>query len=124
MAEDIGINVQIGDDFHRVEIRADRQAAEHVTYANISKFSRLGIEFVLDFIQVDPAEFHLVVEDARAAVKADSEIPPLEVPGKVVARIFMSPNLVKGLQAQTAQILEGIAIVPAEKDGAQVEEVQ
>jgi hypothetical protein len=90
-------------------IQIDRSQGAPIVYANLSKFSRLGVDFVLDLIQIDPAEFNLAIEGAR---QSPEEAANLEMPGKVVARVLMGPILVKNVRDQADQILEGVEVKP------------
>jgi NAD(P)H-dependent flavin oxidoreductase YrpB (nitropropane dioxygenase family) len=88
-------------------VHVDREQGAPIVYANLSKFSRLGVDFVLDLVQIDPAEFHLMIEAARQLADKPSQ---LDIPGKVVARILMGPILVKNVRDQADQILQGVAV--------------
>jgi hypothetical protein len=92
-------------------VNVDRGQGAPIVYANLSKFSRLGVDFVLDLIQIDPAEIHLNIEAARQ----DPEKPTqLAMEGKVIARILMGPILVKNVRDQADQILQGIEVKQTE----------
>ena len=73
-------------------VHIDREQGAPIVYANLSKFSRLGVDFVLDLVQIDPAELHLTIEAARQLADKPSQ---LDMSGKIVARILMGPILVK-----------------------------
>jgi hypothetical protein len=88
-------------------VHIDREQGAPIVYANLSKFSRLGVDFVLDLVQIDPAELHLTIEAARQLADKPSQ---LDMSGKIVARILMGPILVKNVRDQADQILEGVAV--------------
>jgi hypothetical protein len=90
-----------------VLVKVDRKEGAPIVYANISKFSRLGVDFILDLVQIDPAEFHLLIQGARN----DPEIPStLEMNGTVVARVLMGPVMVRNVKDQAETILEGVEV--------------
>jgi hypothetical protein len=88
-------------------VEVDREQGAPIVYANLSKFSRLGVDFVLDLVQIDPAELHLLIEAAR---QATDKPPQVQMRGKIVARILMGPILVKNVRDQADLILQGIEI--------------
>jgi len=105
-ARDIVINFDDAQ-IKEVLVKVNRKEGAQIVYANISKFSRLGVDFVLDLVQVDPAELHLKIQEARTASEKPSS---LEVDGTVVARILMGPIMVANVRDQAATILEGIKV--------------
>jgi hypothetical protein len=88
-------------------VHVDREEGAPIVYANVSKFSRLGVDFVLDLVQIDPAELHLTIEAARQNADRPSQ---LDMTGKIVARVLMGPILVKNVRDQADQILEGVGV--------------
>ncbi len=103
---DVVINL---DDAQIKEVLVDinRQDAP-ILYANLSKFSRLGVDFVLDLVQIDPAEFNLLIEGARK--RQHDEHRPLHLDGKIVARVLMGPIMVKNLREQADTIMQGVEV--------------
>ena len=90
-----------------VLVQVDRKDGAPIVYANLSKFSRLGVDFVLDLIQIDPAELQLAIQAAREAAEKPAQ---LNMEGKVIARVLMGPILVKNVREQADQILQGVEV--------------
>ena len=123
--EDRDIVINFDDaQIREVLVKVNRREGAPIVYANLSKFSRLGVDFVLDLIQIDPAEFHLEIERARRNPEQPSSI---EMRGNVVARVLMGPIMVSNLRDQAEKISEGVEVkqpalksVPTETSGRKV----
>jgi hypothetical protein len=90
-----------------VLVKVNRKEGAPIVYANISKFTRLGVYFGLDLVQIDPAEFHLLIQKARQDPQKPST---LQCEGMVVARVLMGPIMVGNLRDQAVSILEGVKV--------------
>jgi hypothetical protein len=95
-----------------VLVAVQREQGPEIVYANLSKFSRLGVDFVLDLVQIDPAELHILVQAARVEPEKRSA---LTIRGKVVGRVLMGPIMVANVRDQAAQILEGVRVEQPKK---------
>lgn len=106
MAKMFRIGVELAGEPREVQVEVDESSVQE-EYANVTRFSRMGADFVLELVRVNPAAFHQTMEAAREAI-AERREPALQVDAKLVGRIYLAPGTVAQIERNAREILAGL----------------